>query len=68
MSFAPQFQVTIVCHPPWRPMMGSPSDLEVITVAGDYETVSKALGPAGSDVRDQLDRFVTALKGDEPLG
>lgn len=64
-----QYEVTIVCHPPWRPMQTSETRTEVYTVRGDYETVSKALGSPGSNTRDQLDRFEESLSApDVPPG
>lgn len=67
MDIAHQYEVTITCHMPWRPMMG-PHDPQfaVFTVRGDYETVSKSLGLPGSDTRNQLDRFESSLKAQTP--
>jgi hypothetical protein len=69
MDFAPQFEISIVCRPPWRPaMMGSSEPLKVFAISGDYEAVSKALGANGSDARDQLERFQALMTADNPNG
>jgi hypothetical protein len=65
MKMPHQYELTISCDAPMATMFHGPAELKVFTVRGDYETVSKALGSPGSDVRDQLDRFEAAMNADD---
>lgn len=63
MKISHQYELTITCDAMRATMFNA--ELKVFTVRGDYETVSKALGQPGSDVRDQLDRFEASMNGDD---
>jgi hypothetical protein len=62
-----QYEVTIVCHYPYRPFVITGGDpLSVYTIRGDFKTVAAALGVADSDARNQLDRFEATLNESDP--